>query len=564
VAFTVTPISTVTLLFWVASIASALCLAGDERLRAILRAHWKRLVLLLMLTLLWRVPTDGTFFHGLEYEDSYVYTVAGRQMSGNVGPTSVSADAPYSINVCEIGSLKACKQWESFPEHLIGYPYVISEFSRALGYTPSVGSFINLLAACVTSLLVFSIALLISADLNIASLAGIIFAITPVFAVYGLETSAEPFSNVCVTLVVWLYLRLCDRGQLGRGSQAITWIAYSAALLFSQTVKREDILLAAIMPIMLPFILPRGNSRRSEKYTSGALIIGTSALAAILSIKIHLLQTSSSEVKLLQQFPMTPLHLATFVVGFLKSFFVNEWYGGTVFAVIDGIAIAVMRRGRALLPIVLLTAYVLLYAFHIRSYYEMRSGLIEPRAALRFSMNVMALWAVVAGQGIGSIMTSLVRSRTWNRYGQLSFYCGGTVAAVTLVLAFIATLHLRESAVEDERISRLDPAFSVIHFTSLVGTQFDPVVTMEPLIIQMYGAPTIEVVNLEALGSDALRLISRNGGSDVLFLNETDTLSDADMDRYGEQVRRMLSRPSIVLMSTDRFRVLRVDVFESR
>jgi hypothetical protein len=560
VTFTVTPISTVALLFWVTSIASALCLAGDERLRAILKAHWKRLVFLLMLTLLWRVPTEGTFFHGLEYEDSYVYTVAGRQMSENVGPTSVPADSPYSINVCEIGSLKACKQWESFPEHLIGYPYVISEFSRALGYTPSVGSFINLLASCITSLLVFCIALLISADLNVASLAGIIFAITPVFAVYGLETSAEPFSNVYVILVVWLYLRLCDSGQLGRSSQAITWIAYSAALLFSQTIKREDILLAAIMPIMLPFILPPGNSRRPEKYTLGVLIIGTSALAAILSIKIHLLQTSSSEVELLRQFPMTPLHLATFVVGFLRSFFVNEWYGGTVFAVMAGVVIAVIRRGRALLPIVLLTAYILLYAFHIRSYYEMRSGLIEPRAALRFSMNVMALWAVVAGQGIGSIATSLVRSRTWNRREQLSVCCGGTLAAVTLVVAFIAALHLRQSAVKDERMSRLDPAFSAIHFTSLDGTQFDPVVTMEPLIIQMYAAPTIQVVNLESIGSDTLRLISPNGGSDLIFLNETDTQSDVDMDRYGEQIRYLLSHPSIVLLNKDRFRVLRVDV----
>jgi hypothetical protein len=158
--------------------------------------------------------------------------------------------------------------------------------SRA-AYAPSIGSVINLLASCVTELLVFLITLLITADATVAFVTGLVFAITPVFAVYGLETSAEPFSNACITLVVWPYLRLCDSDQLGRPSQLVTWIAYSATLLFSQTVKREDILLAGIMPIMLPFMLQTGNLKRLERYRLGALVIVPSALAAILSCCRH-------------------------------------------------------------------------------------------------------------------------------------------------------------------------------------------------------------------------------------------------------------------------------------
>jgi hypothetical protein len=530
-----------------------------------LKAHWKGLAFLLLLTLLWRVPANGTFFHGLEYEDSYIYTVAGRQMSEHVGPTSVALDSPYSINVCEIGSLRACQQWEPFPEHLIGYPYVISIFSRVLGYTPSVGSFINLLASCITTLLVFCIALLISDDPNVASLGGAIFAITPVFAVYGLETSAEPFSNVCIALVAWLYLRLCDSYQFGRRGQVVTWIAYSAALLFSQTIKRENILLAAIMPIMLPFVFRAGNSRRLERYTVGAFVIVTSAFAAILSVKMHLLQTSSNEAELLRQFPMTPRHLVTFVVGFLRSFLVVEWYGGTVFAVVAGAIIACIRRSRASLPLVLLAAYILLYAFHIRSYYEMKSGLIEPLAALRFSMNFMALWAIVAGLGIGSIVTHVGRSRTWNRHQQLSNWCVGTVAAVMSVAAFIATARLRGSEVEDETISRLTPAMSAMHFASSVGGQSNFVVTMEPLVIQMYADPATRIVDLESVNSVALQaLMSAGDDSHLIFLMESDSLSDDDLGRYGEPVRYLLSRPSSILRSNDRFRILRMDSSNSR
>lgn len=116
-----TPISTVVPLFWVAPGAAVLCLVGGRCVRATLKAYWKTLAILLVLTLVWRIPVNGVFFHGLECEDSYIYTVAGRQMADHVGPASLSVDSPYSINTCEVGSLKTCQRWELFPEHLIGY-----------------------------------------------------------------------------------------------------------------------------------------------------------------------------------------------------------------------------------------------------------------------------------------------------------------------------------------------------------------------------------------------------------------------------------------------------------
>jgi hypothetical protein len=134
-----------------------------------------------------------------------------------------------------------------------------------------------------------------------------------------------------------------------------------------------------------------------------------------------------------------------------------------------------------------------------------------------------------------------------------------------LVVAFIATLHLRESAVEDERISRLAPAFSALHFVSQVGTQFDPIVSMEPLVIQMYADPTTRIVDLESVSSDTLRaLMPPSGEAQLIFLKESSTLSDVEMSRYGEQVRYLVSQPSSILLDTDRFRILRVDVFKSR
>ncbi|MGC2605463.1 MAG: glycosyltransferase family 39 protein [Silvibacterium sp.] len=559
-----TPISTVAVLFWTMLVASSFCFARDNYLRAMLKAHWGKLALLLLLTLVWRTPADGVFFHGLEYEDSYIYIVVGRQMSKGIGPKSPSANSPYSTEVCEVGSLISCQQWERFPEHLIGYPYALSIFFRIFGYTPSSGSLFNLAISCITTLLIFLVALSITDDPHVASLAGLVFAITPVFAVYGLETSAEPFSNLLIILVVWLYLRLCDGDQFAHTSRMVTWTAYSAALLFSLSVKRENILLLVILPMMLPLMFKDRHSRRRERYLLTGLMIAASALAIILCVSMHLLQTSSGEVELFRRFPLTPQRLATFVGGFLRSFFIAKWYGGTVFAVGAGIVITCVRRRRSLLPVALLAAYILLYACHIRSYYEMESGNVEPQTALRFSMNVMALWAVVAGFGIGAILTRLSSSRVWNRNKRLSAWAMVLASFALFVVAFIATARLRNYEVEDEAISRLNPALSAINLASHRRSESDFVVTMEPLIVQMYAGPDTQVIDLESVSTGALRaMVSPDATAHLLFVKEGDRLSADDLNRYGEPVRFLLSLPYTVLRNNSRFQILAVNTLNS-
>ena len=81
----------------------ALFLATDAPTRSIIRNHWKVLLLLVCMTTLWRWPFNGTFFHGLEYEDSYVYTAAARAPA----PPKISegVGSAYLISTCVVGSL---------------------------------------------------------------------------------------------------------------------------------------------------------------------------------------------------------------------------------------------------------------------------------------------------------------------------------------------------------------------------------------------------------------------------------------------------------------------------
>jgi len=499
------------------------------------------------------VPADGTFFHGLEYEDSYIYTVAGRQMAAGVGPVSQLPDLPYSISVCEIGSLDSCQKWEPFREHLIGYPYAIGVASSIFGYTPSIGSLINLGASMISAVLVFMLALTIAGDSLTAILAGFAFAAMPVFAVYGLETSAEPFSCCCMLLTLWFFVSLWSMEPTSNAVQTFRWCAYTCALLFSQTIKREDALLALSLPLAIPFVMPRMAGGFSRRLLVG-FVITSSVLALIFSFKMHLLETSENEQELLRHFPLTVARLTGFIASFLSSFGVLRWYGGTSLAVLAGIGIAIRKKGTALIPVVLLVAFIVLYASHVRGYYEMESGHVSPESALRFSMNLMGLWAIVVGIGLAWFAryiqlfgASRLGARLW-RYSLVS--AGGAA----LITSFVATMHLKRDAVEDETNSRVTPAEVAAEASSIDGSRDGYILTMDPLVVQMYSNSGIRIVDLESVDSDMLDALIASR-TKLVLLKQNDRLMEADLERYGEPVRRILALPSRRLDGGDGFTV---------
>lgn len=560
-SFHLQPLSLVRGLFWISAFLSVLSFATDRWLHGKLKGHWKMLLALLILVLVWRIPTDGTFFHGLEYEDSYVYTVAGRQILEHAVPTSTPAGFPYSIDVCAIGSLKSCQAWASFPEHLIGYPYAISLFSKVLGYTPDVGFVVNLIAACVACVLVFCIALLVTDNTIAAIAAALVLATTPVFAVYGLETSAEPFSNVCISLAIWFYLRsICAPAtSKGRPHIGILWCAYTAVLLFSLTVKRENILLAIIFPLVLPLLVKHTTVRRRDQFELIILMLCSTALALILSVTMQLPQTTLGEAALLSDFPLTATRLAIFVFDFVRSFFVSRWYGGAITVVIVGTVVSLRRRGPSLIVVILFVSYLVLYALHIRSYYEMRSGHIEPVGALRFSMNLMSFWSVLAGIGIGAVINALKSTGLFGAHQRWSALMGGSILVALLGSSFAVTKGLRTDAVEDESYVRITPARTASDFASN-GQTHDYVITLEPLIIQMYADTTANIVDLAVVDSGALRgLIPPEQRGRFLLLEENMHHSEADVARYGEQTQYLNSLPHRILYSADGFKIVRLN-----
>lgn len=329
---------------------------------------------------------------------------------------------------------------------------------------------------------------------------------------------------------------------------------YTSALLFSLTVKRENILLAILLPLLTPLIVAHRSESRCGREISIVLVAVSSVLAFPLSANMRLLHTTSSEATLLKEFPLNPAHFFSFVTGFVRSFFVLEWYGGTVFAVVLGMIVLWRRKGLCLVPLCLFTAYVLLYAVHIRSYYEMRLGQVELASALRFSMSLMRLWSILAGVGVGAAMATFPTLGLRPSKRIVTGLKWASVAGV-LGIGFVLTRSIRSDAVEDETHVRLAPAFSALEDTSSGGSEF--IVSLEPLDIQMYAGPASGVVDLATVDPSELKTMMSPGSSDqFILIEETDRESHADMDRYGEQFQYLKSLSRKTLHSGDGFEII--------
>lgn len=169
----------------------------------------------------------------------------------------------------------------------------------------------NVACACLVDILIFLLCIVIFEDVIAAGSGALIFAITPIFSVWGLETSAEPIADGCIILVLWLSLRYVyvspERSDHWRA--ILLCCAFTSTLLFSLTVKRENILLPIVLPLVV-FLVRFTNNRANSSLTHrfGGLLLGA-VLGLIFSLQLHLARTQNSEVALLHRFPLTPAEM---------------------------------------------------------------------------------------------------------------------------------------------------------------------------------------------------------------------------------------------------------------
>lgn len=551
-----TPDVVLHVLLWAGLICTALVIFSDGHLRTLLWRHWPYLIAGLALTLAFRLPLGSSFFWGLEYEDSYVYTVAARQILDRPQSFVPLNWSPFLITLCSTGSFEECLSWETFSGHYIGYPFVMAQLAGLIGYSPHLGQILSLSAAGLSIIWIFLISHLVT-EKFLASLASVvIFAATPAFAVHGVVSSAEPVSNAVISAAVvihWRFWMTADRGDR-KVPNALAWVALTASMMLAVVIKRENMLLPIALPLsaLLTIGGPSGLKPRLLKLAS---LFASSILAVAFGlIALGLGNTVTSETSEYERLPFGIDLAWSMLPTFVHSYWVWPWFVGTAVFAVVGIVAAFRSRTNGLLFILCLwAAYLLLYSSHVRSYYQLYNNEISLEETLRYSMNTMSLWAILAGSGLAAVMERLrsCSAASWPVWKK------GSIAAafVALILALLLTARLRSYVVAEEWRERIAPALAAI---SAASTQPNSsyIITIEPLIIQMMGSRNISVIGLADV--ERLHLNDLVARSTLLYLEHKSMQNSIDHQRYAVWFAAVTSFQRDLLSEGDNYKLFRL------
>src|SRR6202035_2807085 len=170
---------------------------------------------------------------------------------------------------------------------------------------------------------------------------------TPIFAVQGGSTYAEPVSNMLVVmdLLIALYLFSPAIGD-SRSRYFITWLALTFTSLLAMVVKRENLLI-------VPVVLILGIIFKLDKESSNAPQTRLPRLAALVTIficiafalnQLRLPTVIHQEQAEYSMFPFNFKVWRMMIPMFLRAYLTWDWYFGGVVLVVIALFTSVKSR----------------------------------------------------------------------------------------------------------------------------------------------------------------------------------------------------------------------------
>ena len=107
---------------------------------------------------------------------------------------------------------------------------------------------------------------------------------------------------------------------------------------------------------------------------------------------------------------------------------------------------------------------------------------------------------------------------------------------------------------------RIEPSLTAVRAADDDPTGKTYILTLEPLIPQMYANPNVNVISLRTLNDEVMKDIGFDQGAvGVLYLDEQIHRSPADEERYKSQLEYLSQFQRRSLMSNSLFSIIKID-----
>ena len=459
-----------------------------------------------------RISPTNTFY-GLEYEDAYVYAAASRAAG-----LSTAAASTSGLTVCSVGSLRDCEETEAFPGHLPAFPVLLRVVQAAVPYSPRLAPTVAAVLGAVATLFIWWATWVISRSVWAAAVASLLFAFTPTLALYGGSATSEAASSVPIAAAIGA------TAATRRAESTAAWwkwqtLALCAALLAAYT-RRENAVLIAVLPICVLSVWPHQMPR---KHRFAAALVWIVFAAFVIPVLWSSLVSEVGEYGTVSFGMLRFLDTLPTVIGAL---FDGKWFGLLTAGACVGAVVSIREfrqrvvrfdAGLSLALVMVAAALVASYASHVRSTYQLMGVVVTEFDFLRYLSNVGVFLCILAA--LPASAAAVQRHRRVVA-GALVVYLG-----VSTTLAW----RLRNDLIRDEWEARTAPALAAINASAELGQKY-PIVTLEPLVVQVYGSPSVKVIAMPLLTADRLQAL----GGQVLYIRQDHYQSDVDRRRYAE------------------------------
>jgi hypothetical protein len=453
-------------------------------------------------------------FWGLEYEDSFIYTDTGRFMGYNYDFNSM----PFKCQSCLDGSYLNCYQYGSYGGHLLTIPFLLTGINSIFGFYHSNIFILNLLFSVFVVAFAFFNWEKFNAE-NIFSLNTflLVLTITPFYSVFNTSGLAETISSF---FVIAFILSIYKANESDFKLKSLNFWLVIVFLFLSVITKRENFILLVILysiPIIRYYF-------KQKAITKSYLCLASFSSIILLGILlfIGLFDIEKNEGADIGHKTFSIDFLIINLKQFLSAITNISYWGLTGFLFIFSIAFMLYKRTISKLGLMsLLTAvfYIVLYAAHYRSYYQVVNNISHPFETLRYSVNYLPAIALFISTQKINFDTLLLLKNNFFKY------------FLSIGLVFILLLNVISTRIEfsqDENTSRIEPVKNLLSITAYN----DIIITDIPIIFHCYADENLWIVDVFSLENQRFQeLLSSSNHANIYFLKPKDF--QINSDRYG-------------------------------
>ena len=481
-----------TVLFLLSGVLAIGTLVGCRSIRNTLRSRWGLILLLLLVNLILKLPWGEPPYHGLEYEDCFVHQAVARQLRYDINFLPI--ELAYREAVFSVGSIDNGVGYQTF-YNTIGYPAAIRLLQCALGDGPLSGHLVSLFSSTMSVVLVVLLASRISWNSALPLIAGGAFTCMPIANSCAMTTSAEVFSSFYVALALLLAYVLVQEQRPGWGG-AIPYIALIVTLMFSILIKRENLLLLLLLPLVFYFAAEVNLDSRWRRVTSSLRMSAIIAAPTLLFVGLvaGVFSIYRAEETAIQANAFSIHYLTLLGAIYLKALSQPNHY--LIFGMSLVFLPIAMWRLRKIRPVSLVVlGYILMYASHWPGYYLLKGSDASIWDATRHLANIAPLLAIVSA----GCLLSLLPAREF-QFG--SAWLTRAAVGITILLTVIAgvlTFQLRSELTCDEQLTRIEPVMTTVKLLYDRHGEDFCIFTFEPCVFQIHAPRWTQMIDLATL-----------------------------------------------------------------